>query len=141
MLPDCRVETFHSFTLTRHPDQVLFGTAEEAKRALQDYGLNYFLFSAEDAITDPLPLSVLFHPDHIAEHFGIRWTDGTTSLLTWKGPDTAPLDEAWVATYRTAVANSGIVASYPYADLKAIFAKLNATPHPWSRIKLPWERD
>jgi hypothetical protein len=139
MLPDCRIETFHSFLMTLRGDQVLFGTAEEATRVLQDSGLNYFLFTSESGLFDPLPLSALFHPDHIADHLGIRWTDGTTTLLTWAGPDTVPLDAAWLSTYRNAIANSGTVSSYPYAEIKEIFARLNATPHPWQRFKLPWQ--
>jgi hypothetical protein len=139
MLPDCRIETFHSFLMTPRADQVLFGTAEEAKRVLQDSGLNYFLFTSEAGLFDPLPLSALFHPDHIAEHLAIRWTDGTTTLLTWAGPDTVPLDAAWLSSYRNAAANSGTVSGYPYAELKAIFARLNATPRPWRKFKLPWE--
>src|SRR5258705_11600893 len=103
MLPGCRLQTFHSFIMTSRWDQLMFGTAEEGRRILQSEGLNYFLFTSEVEILDPLPLSPLFHPDNIARHLGVRWTDGTSTLLTWLGPDTKPLDAAWLATYRAAV--------------------------------------
>jgi hypothetical protein len=77
-------------------------------------------------------------PDNIARYFGIRWTDGVTTLLTWSGPDTIPLDPAWVAEYRRAVEQSPAVQSFPYADMQTIFARLNETPHPWASFKLPW---
>jgi len=138
MLPRCRVESYHSFMMTPQWDRVMFGSAEEAKQILQDSGHNYFLFSAEDAIADPLPASALFHPDHIAEHLGIRWTDGTSSLLTWLGPDTKPLDADWLAVYRRSVEKSGAVQGYPTEAMKAIFARLRETPHPWRSFQLPW---
>ena len=79
----------------------------------QRAGINYFLFSRELAMIDSLPLSNLFSPDHIADNLALRWTDGTTSLLTWPGAETRPLDDAWVAAYRDAVKNSGSVQSFP----------------------------
>jgi hypothetical protein len=90
-------------------------------------------------VHDYLPLSPLLRPDNIARYFGIRWTDGVTSLLTWAGPDTVPLDPAWLAEYRRAVEQSPPVQGLPYADLQMIFARLNATPHPWHPFRLPWE--
>jgi hypothetical protein len=139
MLPACHMESYHSFVMSTRYDRVLFGTPEEARQILQDEGLNYFLFSAEAAILDPLPLSPLFHPDTISKYLGIRWTDGTSSLLTWLGPETVPLDAAWLTNYRRAIEQSGTIARYPYEDMKAIFARLHATPHPWRSFKLPWQ--
>src|SRR6266545_4549965 len=139
MLPGCRVESFHSFVMTPRWDKVMFGDAEDARQILQSEGHNHFLFTADLPFLDPLPLSPLFHPDNIAKYLGVRWTDGTTTLLTWLGPDTVPLDAAWLATYRRVVENSGTVISYPYADMKAIFARLHATPHPWRTFRLPWQ--
>jgi hypothetical protein len=137
MLPDCKVETYFSFIMTRDWDRVMFGQPEEAKRALQAANLNYFLFTREDSITDPLPLSPLFTPDNIGSYLGVRWTDGTSILLTWLGPDVQPLTPAWLAEYRQAVINSGTIASFPYAAMKRIFARLHKTPHPWPVFQLP----
>ena len=139
MLPDCRVETFQSFLMTHNWDRVMFGTADEARQMLHAAHLDYFLFTREDDIRDPLPLSPLFSPDTIGHSLGIRWTDGTTSLLTWLGPGVAPLNAAWIADYRRAVQQSGAVQSFPYDAMKQVFVRLNATPHPWSAFRLPWQ--
>jgi hypothetical protein len=140
MLPRCRMRTFHSFVMTPRWDRLMFGTAEEGRQILQSENLNYFLFTTEHPFLDPLPLSPLFHPDNIAKYLGVRWTDGTSTLLTWLGPDTVPLDAAWLANYRRAIETSGTVVSYPIAEMRAIFARLNATPHPWRTFRLPWQR-
>jgi hypothetical protein len=139
MLPDCRVETFPSFLMTHNWDRVMFGTADEARQMLHAARLDYFLFTREDDIRDPLPLSPLFSPDTIGRSLGIRWTDGTTSLLTWLGPGVVPLDAAWIADYRRAVQQSGAVQSFPYEAIKQVFVRLNATPHPWTAFRLPWQ--
>jgi hypothetical protein len=137
MLPDCRIETMNSFILPKW-DDVMFGNPEQARSALQASGHNYFLFSRELPLADALPLSELFSPNDIARYLGIRWTDGTTSLLTWLGPGVQPLDQAWLADYRHAVEQSETVQSFPYDAMKQIFARLNATPHPWTAFQLPW---
>jgi hypothetical protein len=139
MLPDCRVEEADSFTIGPDWDALMFGTPEQGRRALQAAGINYFLFSRELEIHDYLPLSPLLAPDTIARYLGIRWTDGTTALLTWAGPDTVPLDPAWVEDYRRAVAQSSFMQGFPYVEMQSIYAKLRATPHPWHSIELPWK--
>ena len=96
-----------------------------------------FYFTREYSITDPLPLSPLFTPDNIGRYLGVRWTDGTSVLLTWLGPGVQPLTPAWLAAYREAVINSGTVASFPYDLMKQIFARLHKTPHPWPAFQLP----
>lgn len=89
--------------------------------------LNYFLFTREDNITDPLPLSALFNPANIGHSLGIRWTDGTSTLLTWLGPNVTPLDPAWIADYSSLVKRSPTVAAYPYTVMKNM---LNVKPRP-----------
>jgi hypothetical protein len=137
MLPDCLVESYPSFLMTRHWDRVMFGTPDEARQLLHAAQLDYFLFTRDDEIRDPLPRSALFSPDSISQYLGVRWTDGTTTLLTWLGPGIQPLDSTWIADYRRAVEASGTVASFPYSAMKEIFAQLSATPHPWTFIPLP----
>jgi hypothetical protein len=137
MLPDCNVETYDSFALPGW-DEVMFGSPADGRRALQASRHNYFLFSRELPLDDYLPLSPLFSPDNIAQNLGVRWTDGTTTLLTWLGPGVQPLDKAWLADYRHAVEESGTARSFPYEAMKKIFARLNATPHPWRPFQLPW---
>jgi hypothetical protein len=138
MLPDCKMMTFPNFIMTRSWDRIMWGTPEEAREVLRAAGYNYFLFSRELLIYTPLPLSPLFSPDNIARYLGMRWTDGTTTLLTWAGPDTRALDEAWLAEYRQSVETSRKVQGFPNARMKAIFEQLNATPHPWRSVELPW---
>jgi len=138
MLPDCQVETPESFSLGTGTAEVLFGSPEAGRAALQASSHNYFLFSRELPLDDYLPRSPLFAPDNIAKYLGVRWTDGTTTLLTWLGPDSRPLDEDWVAAYRQAVEQSGAATSYPYDQIKSVFARLHAMPPPWRPFKLPW---
>jgi hypothetical protein len=139
MLPDCRVEAWPQFVTTRDWDRLMFGSPEEGRAALQAAGLNYVLFSTELFLNnDPLPLSPLFAPDNIARYLGIRWTDGTTTLLTWLGPGVTPLDETWVARYRRVVLESAEVQTWPLEQFRAIYARLRATPHPWRTFDLPW---
>ncbi len=133
MLPDCNMLTYPPFTMGPDWDRVMFGTAEEAKQALQKAGIDYFLFSKELGVLDPLVKSPLFAPDQIGRNLGILWTDGTTVLLTWSGLDTRPLDNSWIEPYRKAAEGAQSV-----GDLKDIFERLRATPHPWHSFKLPW---
>ena len=117
-----------------------------------DYFTHYFYYLQTTARSAPRsfpvhprgrqPRSVaacpLFSPDTIGRSLGIRWTDGTTSLLTWLGPGVAPLDAACIADYRRAVQQSGAVQTFPYEAMKQVFVRLNATPHPWRTFRLPW---
>jgi hypothetical protein len=139
MLPDCRVETYPAVIMTRDWDQLMFGSPDAAKQILRAAHLDYFLYSREYEIADPLPLSPLFSPDNIGHYFGIRWTDGTSYLLTWLGPNVQPLDRAWLADYRTAVQRSETVRSFPYNAMKQAFVRLGASQHPWQHFRLPWE--
>src|SRR5262249_3063716 len=100
MLPDCKMMTFSQLILTPSWDRVMWGTPEEGEATLRASGVNYFLISRELPGSDWLRLTPLFSPDNIARHFGIRWTDGTTTLLTWRAPDTVALDDSWLAGYR-----------------------------------------
>jgi hypothetical protein len=139
MLPDCRVESWPSFATSPDWDRLMFGSPEEGRAALQSAGLNYVLFSTDLVLnSDPLLLSPLLAPDNIARYFGIRWTDGTSSLLTWLGPGITPLDDAWLMRYRRAIADSGALQSFPLESFRAIYARLRATPHPWHSFAVPW---
>jgi hypothetical protein len=128
MLPRCLIEEYPGFILAHDWYHVMYGTPQQAKVALQAASQNYFLFTREDSISDPLPLSPLFTPDNIASYLGIRWTDGTTTLLTWLGPDVKPLSAAWVAAYRSAVKQSKI--AYPYEEMKNILTHVDAKSRP-----------
>lgn len=139
MLPDCRVEYEPAFVLSRDLDEVLFGSPEQARDALKASGHNYFLFSRELSLTDFIVRAPLFAPDNIGRYLGIRWTDGTTALLTWAGPDTIPFDGDWIASYRKVVEQSPSATSFPYGAVQRVYQRLRATPHPWKTFDLPWE--
>ena len=136
MLPDCDLDVFRYVSMTGHDERVLFGTPEEARSALQTAGLNYFLFSNELDIGDPVVGAPLFAPDTIANYFGLRWTDGTTSLLTWIGPDTSPLSKNWIATYCHAVLRSP--SGFYWGAMRHVFEDLYPRQHPWGGLDLPW---
>jgi hypothetical protein len=106
MVPGCRVESHLSSKMSAQRADILFGSVDTAKTALQRDGLNYFFISTYLDIRDPLICTPLFSPDTIAEHFGVQWTNGTDVLLTWKGPATEPLSAEWVDRYRTTLKGS-----------------------------------
>jgi hypothetical protein len=133
MLPDCNMLSYPAFTMGSGWDHVMFGTPEQAKEVLRRAGINYFLFSKELRVLDPLVFSPLFAPDQIGRNVGILWTDGTTALLTWPDAGTQPFDETWVEAYRQAAKGAQSV-----DDLKGIFAQLQTIPHPWHSFALPW---
>jgi hypothetical protein len=138
MLPGCGVETVYSFTLGRGYPDVMFGSPEVARTALQATNHNFFLISKKLPLEDVLLFTPLFSPDTIGNHLGLRWTDGDTSLLTWLGPDTKPLDAAWLADYQKRSETLLAVQSFPYAQLRSVFSQLNSTPHPWRSFEPPW---
>jgi hypothetical protein len=89
-----------------HRADILFGTAAVAEETLRREGLDYFFISTHLDIRDPLICTPLFSPDTIRDHLGVKWTNGTDVLLTWKGPGVEPLSTEWVDKYRTALAAS-----------------------------------
>jgi len=86
-------------------------------------------------------ISPLFAPDNIAKYLGLRWTDGTTNLLTWLGPDITPLSPDWLATYCRIVTRirPGRGALLRGAAIRKGFADLHSRPHPWGSLDLPYE--
>lgn len=99
MLPDCDVEGFQSFQMSPHESTIYFGDPVKAKEILKKENLNYFFFSNQLDIRDTLYLSPLFSPQHIAQYFGIAWTDGNNTLLTWKEQAQLPIDADWLRRY------------------------------------------
>jgi hypothetical protein len=102
MLPNCNVQKYMSARFSPSWQTVYFGQPDEAVRALRSEGLNYFFFSAELEMLDPLPLTPVFSPAMIDKFLAIRWTDGTSYLLSWPGPDTRPIDQKFLTAYASA---------------------------------------
>ncbi len=103
MLPGCRVESHLSSKMSARRAEILYGSPEAARQILQSEGLNYFFIATRLDIRDPMICTPLFAPDTIGDHMGVKWTDGTDALLTWKGPGVAPLPAEWVDKYRAAL--------------------------------------
>lgn len=151
MVPGCLVESVISFKMSGHLDEVLNGTPEQARQLLRTAGLNYFLFSNKFQLLDILPYSRLFSPDTIAQYLGIKWTDGTTYLLTWRGAGTVPLNDAFMIAYKSALSQAEVSRPasswFQFGELPpymhAVMTKLRAAPHPWtpSDFSLPRRQD
>ena len=99
MAPGCLIEDVFSFKMSGQLDDILGGDPELAKQRLQEAGLNYFLFSKDYRLMDLLPYSRLFAPDAIGRYLGVKWSDGSTFLLTWVGPDTTPIGPDFLEAY------------------------------------------
>jgi hypothetical protein len=137
MLPDCRMEGFMSYRFSTHPEDVYYGDPRTAKMALKKENLNYFLISHSLPIVDPLPLTPLFSPAHIAENFGIVWTDGDTTLLTWKEDTEMAIDASWLRRYQKQVKASNMVKTFPYLSIQVVLQKLKAEGR-LTKADMPW---
>ncbi|WP_158812822.1 hypothetical protein [Methylocapsa sp. S129] len=104
MAPGCLIESVASFTLSPRLDEILTGAPDLAKTLLTEAGVNYFLFMRDSRMIDILVHSRLFAPGVIDQYLGVKWTDGSTYLLTWRGPDTAELDPAFLDAYASRLA-------------------------------------
>ena len=99
MVPGCLIEDVISFKMSGRLDEILGGDPELAKQRLQEAGLNYFLFMKDYRILDLLPYSRLFAPETIGRYLGVKWSDDSTFLLTWIGPDTTPIGPDFLEAY------------------------------------------
>jgi hypothetical protein len=102
-LPHCAIESFFSMRSGLAFEDLYFGGPEAARSALQRAGMNHFLFVDDLTISTDLSAVSLFRPETIGDYLGIKWTNGSSYLLTWLGPDVAPLSGDWIARYGTAI--------------------------------------
>jgi len=138
MLPHCRSETCISFTLSPHFLDMLVLPGDETRAILQREGLNYFFFTTAMDVDDYLPLLKPFAPDQIANYIGIKWTDGTSFLLTWLGSGVIPLTPEWVAQYKKAVETAPWhPVDFPLALMLNVREQLRRNPHWGSDLVLP----
>lgn len=105
MLPGCHYESLLASSMSKHREEILFGSAESAQQILRDEGLDYFFISTRLPIQDVLQCTPLFSPDTMQNYLEVVWTDGRDVLLTWKGQGEGPSPE-WREKYRNAVAPS-----------------------------------
>ena len=99
MVPGCLIEDVISFKMSDRLDEILGGDPELARQRLQEAGLNYFLFMKDYRVLDLLPYSRLFAPETIGRYLGVKWSDDSTFLLTWIGPDTTPIGPDFLDAY------------------------------------------
>ena len=140
MLPDCEIGKERSERLSPSWPVVLFAPADEGIKVLKTEGLNYFFFSSElgGIENDPLPASPIFSPDEIATHLAVRWTDGTSYLLTWPDEKTTPIDQKFLKAYRAAVKPDGIIYKIPVFHLKQIAEYIDLHKNDLRPFALPW---
>jgi hypothetical protein len=124
--------------LSPHILDMLDTSAEQTRNILQREGLNYFFYTTAMDMNDILPLTKVFAPDQIAQYIGIKWTDGTSFLLTWLGPGVIPLTPEWVAQYKKAVESAPYQpAQFPTELMLSVREQLRGNPR-WGRdLKLP----
>lgn len=141
MLPNCNFQGRASFIFSRQWPVVYFGTPERARAALHAEGLDFFFFTKELTIEDPIVRAPLFSPDNIGKYLAERWTDGTSYLLTWPGPNTQPLDKNFLDAYRSRAETDRIrfdaggwkQVADAIASQEAEGEKLHPFPLPWCR--------
>ena len=139
MLPNCNIQEVSSERLSPSWQTVLFGPPEEGIKALKAEGLNYFFFSTELGVgNDPLPISPIFAPDQIARHLAIRWTDGTSYLLTWPNKETRPIDGNFLVAYEAAIKANPNIGNYLVSHYREISDYLMLHKNNLHPFFLPW---
>jgi hypothetical protein len=134
MVPGCLIESVISFKMSGRLDEILGGDLELAKLRLQQAGLDYFLFMKDYRMIDLLPFSRLFAPETIGHYLGVKWSDGSTYLLTWIGPDTTPIGSDFLDAYTRRRAEPEVVRWFRFDEL----APLIATIAPRMRAATQW---
>jgi hypothetical protein len=134
MVPGCLIESVISFKMSGRLDEILGGDPELAKQRLQEAGLNYFLFMKDYRMIDLLPFSKLFAPETIGGYLGVKWSDGSTFLLTWIGPDTTPIGPDFLEAYTRRRAEPDVLRWFRFDEL----APLIATIAPRMRAATQW---
>jgi hypothetical protein len=134
MAPGCFIESVISFKMSGRLDEILGGDPDLAKQRLQEAGLNYFLFMKDYRMIDLLPFSRLFAPETIGRYLGVKWSDGSTFLLTWIGPQTSPLGPDFLEAYTRRRAEPDVLRWFRFDEL----APLIATIAPRMRAAKQW---
>jgi hypothetical protein len=139
MVPGCLIEDVISFKMSGRLDEILGGDPELAKQRLQEAGLNYFLFMKDYRIIDLLPFSRLFAPDTIGRYLGVKWSDGSTFLLTWIGPDTTPIGPDFLEAYERRRAAPDALQWFKFDELAPLIAaiapRMREATH-WSNLNM-----
>jgi hypothetical protein len=124
MVPGCLIESVISFKMSGRLDEILGGDPELAKLRLQQAGLNYFLFMKDYRMIDLLPFSRLFAPETIGRYLGVKWSDGSTFLLTWIGPDTTPIGPDFLEAYTSRRAEPDVLRWFRFDELAPVISAI-----------------
>ena len=124
MVPGCLIESVISFKMSGRLDEILGGDPELAKLRLQEAGLDYFLFMKDYRMIDLLPFSRLFASETIGRYLGVKWSDGSTFLLTWIGPDTTPIEPDFLEAYVRRRAEPEVARWFRFAELAPVIATI-----------------
>jgi hypothetical protein len=135
MVPGCLIESVISFKMSGRLDEILGGDPELAKERLHEAGLDYFLFMTDYRMIDLLPFSRLFAPETIGRYLGVKWSDGSTFLLTWIGPGTRPIGPDFLDAYTRRRAEPDVLRWFRFDEL----APLMATIAPRMRAATQWD--
>ena len=109
----CLIESVISFKRSSRPDAFWGGDPELAKQQLQEAGLKYFLFMKDCRMIDLLSLSKLFSaPETIGRYLGVKWSGGSTYLLTRIGLDARPIGPDFLEVIRAGVPNPTCCAAF-----------------------------
>jgi hypothetical protein len=113
LLPVCDARQFFSQITSKRWYDIALGSIDEGKQILQADGTNFFLYSTyvpkvlgADSNDQLAVFYDGFAPEHIADTFGIVWTNGKEYLLTWKEGSIAPLDARFMESWRQYYAES-----------------------------------
>jgi predicted nucleic acid-binding protein len=124
MVPGCLIESVMSFKMSGRLDEILGGDPDLAKRRLQEAGLNYFLFDKNYQIIDLLPFGRLFAPETIGLYLGVKWSDGSTFLLTWAGPQSRPIGPDFLDAYTHRLAEADPTHWFKFDELVPLIATI-----------------
>jgi hypothetical protein len=124
MVPGCLIEDVISFKMSGRLDEILGADPELAKQRLQEAGLNYFLFMKDYRVLDLLPYSRLFAPDTIGRYLGVKWSDGSTFLLTWIGSDTTSIGTDFLDAYKRRRAEPDALRWFKFDELAPLIATI-----------------
>jgi len=124
MAPGCLIESVISFKMSGRLDEILGGDPDLAKQRLQEAGLNYFLFMKDYRMVDLLPFSRLFAPETIGSYLGVKWSDGSTFLLTWIGSDTTPLGSDFLQAYTRRRSEPDVLRWFRFDELAPLIAAI-----------------
>ena len=123
-------------TIVPDMDTVFFADSSQGIESLKNAGVNYFLVSKELKLYSPIVVSPIFSPETISKHLGIKWTDGTVYLLTWRENTNILIDDSFLSAYRQLIEESPTVQSFPTESWRHVFEHLRTNGiKPYS---LPW---